>query len=57
MYNRAKYHPYQPPSMREAMKIFSKWLTKVKKLKAKKVKKIKVKKAKKIKVKKAKKVK
>ena len=38
MYNRAKYHPYQTPSMREAMKIFSKWLTKVKKLKVKKLK-------------------
>ena len=33
LYNRAKYHPYQTPSMREAMKIFSKWLTKLKKYK------------------------
>jgi hypothetical protein len=31
MYNRAKYHPYQTTSMREAIKIFSKWLAKVKK--------------------------
>jgi hypothetical protein len=30
MYNRAKYHPYQTPAMREAMKIFSKWLKKYK---------------------------
>jgi hypothetical protein len=37
MYNRAKYHPYQTPSMREAMKIFSKWLQKSKAAKAKKV--------------------
>ena len=26
MYNRAKYHPYQTKEMREAMKIFKKWL-------------------------------
>jgi len=26
MYNRAKYHPYQTKSMREAMKVFNKWL-------------------------------
>ena len=28
MYNRAKYHPYQTKSMREAMKVFEKWLKK-----------------------------
>jgi hypothetical protein len=28
MYNRAKYHPYQTSDMREAMKIFEKWLDK-----------------------------
>lgn len=28
MYNRAKYHPYQTKSMREAMKIFKEWLKK-----------------------------
>jgi len=28
MYNRAKYHPYQTKNMREAMKIFNKWLQK-----------------------------
>lgn len=26
MYNRAKYHPYQTESMREAMQVFDKWL-------------------------------
>ena len=26
MYNRAKYHPYQTPAMKEAMKVFNKWL-------------------------------
>jgi len=26
MYNRVKYHPYQTKSMREAMKVFNKWL-------------------------------
>jgi hypothetical protein len=36
MYNRAKYHPYQTPSMREAMKIFSKYLTLLKAIKVKK---------------------
>lgn len=28
MYNRAKYHPYQTTNMKEAMKIFKKWLQK-----------------------------
>ena len=28
MYNRAKYHPYQTKSIREAMKVFEKWLKK-----------------------------
>jgi len=28
MYNRAKYHPYQTEDMREAMKVFEKWLEK-----------------------------
>jgi hypothetical protein len=28
MYNRAKYHPYQTKTMREAMKVFEKWLKK-----------------------------
>ena len=28
MYNRAKYHPYQTKDMKEAMKIFKKWLQK-----------------------------
>jgi hypothetical protein len=28
MYNRAKYHPYQTKSMREAMKVFKEWLKK-----------------------------
>ena len=28
MYNRAKYHPYQTEDMREAMKVFEKWLQK-----------------------------
>ncbi len=31
MYNRAKYHPYQTKAMREAMKVFEKWLKKNKK--------------------------
>jgi len=26
MYNRAKYHPHQTNDMKEAMKIFNKWL-------------------------------
>ena len=26
MYNRAKYHPHQTPAMKEAMKVFNKWL-------------------------------
>ena len=26
MYNRAKYHPHQTKDMKEAMKIFKKWL-------------------------------
>ena len=28
MYNRAKYHPYQTEDMRDAMKIYEKWLKK-----------------------------
>ena len=28
MYNRAKYHPHQTEGMREAMKVFKKWLEK-----------------------------
>jgi len=28
MYNRAKYHPYQTGAMREAMKIYKRWLKK-----------------------------
>lgn len=28
MYNRAKYHPHQTEGMREAMKVFEKWLQK-----------------------------
>lgn len=28
MYNRAKYHPYQTKTMREAMKVFEEWLKK-----------------------------
>jgi hypothetical protein len=28
MYNRAKYHPYQTKAMRDAMKVFKKWLQK-----------------------------
>jgi len=28
MYNRAKYHPHQTENMREAMKVFEKWLQK-----------------------------
>lgn len=26
MYNRAKYHPHQTPTMKDAMKVFNKWL-------------------------------
>ena len=26
MYNRAKYHPYQTSNMKEAMKVYAKWL-------------------------------
>jgi len=26
MYNRAKFHKYQTPNMREAMKVYKKWL-------------------------------
>jgi hypothetical protein len=28
MYNRAKYHPHQTEEMKEAMKIYKKWLDK-----------------------------
>jgi hypothetical protein len=28
MYNRAKYHPHQTPTMKDAMKVFDEWLTK-----------------------------
>ena len=28
MYNRAKYHPHQTADMREAMKVYKKWLEK-----------------------------
>jgi hypothetical protein len=28
MYNRAKYHPYQTDDMKEAMKVYEKWLNK-----------------------------
>ena len=35
MYNRAKFHPHQTNEMRDAMKIFSKWLKKYKKPKIK----------------------
>ncbi len=28
MYNRAKYHPHQTDNMKEAMKVFKKWLKK-----------------------------
>ena len=28
IYNRAKYHPHQTDAMREAMKVFEKWLQK-----------------------------
>ena len=28
MYNRAKYHPHQTPSMKDAMKVFDEWLQK-----------------------------
>lgn len=31
MYNRAKYHPHQTPTMKDAMKVFDEWLTKHKK--------------------------
>jgi hypothetical protein len=33
MYNRAKYHPHITKDMKEAMKVFDKWLTKNKKVK------------------------
>ena len=36
MYNRAKYHPNQTPSMKEAMGIFKKWLKKNSKKNSKK---------------------
>jgi hypothetical protein len=26
MYNRAKYHPHQTPDMKDAMKVYAKWL-------------------------------
>ena len=29
MYNRAKYHPHQTESMKDAMKVFEKWLKKI----------------------------
>jgi hypothetical protein len=29
MYNRAKYHPYQTPDMRRAMKVYREWLKNV----------------------------
>ena len=32
MYNRAKYHPHQTDGMKEAMKIFNKWLVSYKSL-------------------------
>ena len=32
MFNRAKHHPHQTENMRDAMKIFSKWLKKNKKI-------------------------
>ena len=35
MYNRAKYHPSKTDNMKEAMKIFKKWLKSYKKLKEK----------------------
>jgi len=28
MYNRAKYHPHQTDDMKEAMKVYEKWLNK-----------------------------
>jgi len=28
MYNRAKYHPFQTPEMKDAMKVFDEWLNK-----------------------------
>jgi hypothetical protein len=28
MYNRAKYHPYQTPEMRDAMKVYDIWIKK-----------------------------
>ena len=28
MYNSAKYHPHQTPTMKDAMKVFDEWLTK-----------------------------
>jgi hypothetical protein len=28
MYNRAKYHPHQTPTMKDAMKVFDEWLIK-----------------------------
>ena len=28
MYNRAKYHPYQTDTMKDAMKVFDEWLKK-----------------------------
>jgi len=28
MYNRAKYHPHQTETMKDAMKVFNKWLEK-----------------------------
>jgi hypothetical protein len=28
MFNRAKYHPYQTPEMRDAMKVYNEWLKK-----------------------------
>jgi hypothetical protein len=31
MYNRAKYHPHQTADMKEAMKVFKKWLEKYRK--------------------------
>jgi hypothetical protein len=33
MYNRAKYHPHITKDMKEAMKVYEKWLTKNKKVK------------------------
>lgn len=37
MYNRAKYHPYQTEDMRDAMKIYEKWLKKNNKKSSKKL--------------------